>query len=81
MRKPPDLNELEKACANRNYKYDFAKAEQVLEAMDFLRGEAVKTGIEEIVTMVDANFRLLVTTYYCILRYEMTKLAGNEMVQ
>jgi len=39
MRKPPDLEELEKACANRNYKYDFAKAEQVLAAMDFLRGE------------------------------------------
>jgi hypothetical protein len=81
MRKPPDLEELEKACANRNHKYDFVKAGQVLAAMDFLRGEAEKTNIEEIVTMVDANFRLLVTTYYCILRYEMTKLAGNELVQ
>jgi hypothetical protein len=80
MREPPDLEELE-ACANSNYKYDFTKAGQILEAMDFLRGEAVKTGIEEIVTIVDANFRLLLTTYYCILRYEMTKLAGNEMVQ
>ena len=48
--------------------------------MDTLRSEAVKTNIEEIVAIVDANFRLLVTTYYCILRYEMTKLAGNEMV-
>jgi hypothetical protein len=49
--------------------------------MDLLRGEALKTNIEEIVTMVDANFRLLLTTYYCILRYEMTKLVGNELVQ
>ena len=31
--------------------------------------------------MIDASFNLLVTTYYCILRYEMTKLAGNELVQ
>ena len=80
MRKPPDREELE-ACANSNYKYDFAKAEQVLAAMDFLRGEAVKTRIEEIVTMIDATHSLLITTYDCILRYEMTKLAGNEMVQ
>ena len=49
--------------------------------MDFLRGEAVKTRIDEIVTMIDATYNLLITTYYCILRYEMTKLAGNEMVQ
>ena len=80
MRKPPDLKELE-PCAGKPYKYDFAKAEQVLAAMDFLRGEAVKTRIEEIVSMIDATHSLLITTYYCILRYEMTKLAGNEMVQ
>jgi hypothetical protein len=49
--------------------------------MDFLRGEAENTRIEEIVTMIDATFRILVTTYYCILRYEMTKLAGIETEQ
>ena len=80
MSKPPDLEALE-SCAKGEYKYDFDQASRVLEAMDFLRGEAKKTGIEEIVTMVDASFRLLLTSYYCILRYEMTKLAGNEMVQ
>ena len=80
MRKPPDLKELE-PCAGKPYKYDFVKADQVLAAMDFLRREAVTTGIEEIVTMIDATYSLLITTYYCILRYEMTKLAGNEMVQ
>ena len=46
--------------------------------MDFLRQEAVKTRIPEIVTMVDASFRLLLTSYYCILRYEMTKLSGTD---
>lgn len=63
------------------YKYDFAKASQILKAMDFLRIEAETTRIEEIVTMIDASFNLLVTTYYCILRYEMTRLSGTDMVQ
>jgi hypothetical protein len=72
----PDLEEL-RPCADEAYDYDFAQAERILRAMDFLRGEAVKTGIEEISTMIDASFRLLVTTYYCILRYEMTRLPGS----
>jgi hypothetical protein len=75
MADPPDLKEAEP------YKYDFAQAERILKALDLLRSEAVKGNVGEIVTMVDANFRLLTTTYQSILRYEMTKLAGNEMVQ
>src|SRR2546426_7201442 len=74
MSEPPDLKELE-ICATENYKYDFAQASQILQAMDFLRGQAMNTRIEEIVTMVDASFRILLTTYYCILRYEMQKLS------
>jgi hypothetical protein len=31
--------------------------------------------------MIDATFRLLAATWCCILRHEMTKLAGNDMVQ
>jgi hypothetical protein len=80
MSKPPSLEELE-ISAGDDYKYDFKQAERILQAMDFLRSEAKKTNIEEIVTMVDANFRLLLTTSYCILRYEMAKYAGNELVQ
>jgi hypothetical protein len=80
MTEPPSLEELG-LHAGEEYKYDFTKASQILKAMDFLRREAETTGIEEIVTMIDASFNLLLTTYYCILRYEMTKLAGNEMVQ
>ncbi len=60
------------------YKYDFEQAERILQAMDFLRKEAVKTRIPEIVTMVDSTFHLLVTTYYCILRFEMQKLPGTD---
>lgn len=79
MRKPPDLKELE-ACVKKEYAYDFDQAERILEAMNFLRKEAVKTRIPEIVEMVDASFRLLVNSYYCILRYEIAKLPPVEEV-
>jgi hypothetical protein len=68
--------------AKGKYSYDFEKAEHILQAMDFLRKEAVKTRIPEIVTMIDSTFNLLLTSYYCILRYEMQKLPGvDETVQ
>ena len=79
MSKPPDLEELE-SSTNENYKYDFAQAERILEAMDRMRSEAANTRIEEVVTMIDATFRILVTTYCSILRYEMTKLPGTDDV-
>jgi hypothetical protein len=71
-----------KSSATRKYEYDFEQAERILQAMDFLRKEAVKTRIPEIVTMVDSTFHLLLTSYYCILRFEMQKLPGaDETVQ
>ena len=76
MSEPPSATE--RTAANDEYTYDFVQAEQILEAMDFLRQEAVKTHIPEVIAMVDASFRLLVTSYYCILRYEMTKLPGTD---
>ena len=60
--------------AEEDCDYDFAEAERVVNAMDRLRKQAVVTGIPEIVTMVDSTFRLLLTSYYTILRYEMEKL-------
>jgi hypothetical protein len=79
MPKRPDLKILE-ACTKGEYKYDFDQASQVLEAMDRLRKDAVNTRIPEVITMVDAAFRILVTTYCTILRYEMTKLPATEDV-
>lgn len=61
--------------------YDFVKAEQVLKAMDYLRREAVRTGIEEIVTVVDASFKVAVTAYCMIMRYEMSKLLEKREAQ
>ena len=80
MPEPPSLEELG-LIAGDEFKYDFAQAERILKAMDFLRGEAGRTHIDEIVTMVDATFSLLVTTYHCILRFEMTKLPASERVR
>ena len=76
MPEPPSAKD--NTAANDEYTYNFDQAERILEAMDFLRNEAVKTRIPEIVSMVDASFRLLVTSYHCILRYEMTKLPGAD---
>jgi hypothetical protein len=73
MPKLPDLREIAEVTID-DYEYDFLKAENILKAMDFLRGEAKKTRIPEIVTMIDATFKLLVTSYYCILRHEMMGL-------
>ena len=58
--------------------YDFAQAEQVLSALNFLRRQAEKAGIDEITAMIDATFRIIVTAHYCVLRNEMTKLPPTE---
>jgi len=42
---------------------------------------SVASSQQRFVTMIDAIFRLLAATRCCILRHEMTKLAGNDMVQ
>ena len=79
MPEPPSAKET--TAANDEFSYDLVKAGHSLEAMDFLRREAIKTRIPEIVSMVDASFQLLVTSYHCILRYEMTKLPGTDDLQ
>lgn len=77
MPKLPSLDDVRGETPG-DYKYDFDQASRILEAMDFLRKEAVNTRIPEIITMVDASFRLLLTSYYCILRYEMKDLPPND---
>lgn len=77
MPKRPDKKKRETA-AKGEYVYDFKQAERILQALDFLRKEAVATRIPEIVTMIDSTFQLVLTSYYCILRYEMRKLPGAD---
>ena len=57
--------------------YNFAQAEQVLSALNFLRKQAEKAGIDEITAIIDATFKIVVTAHYCVLRNEMTKLPAT----
>jgi hypothetical protein len=78
MPKRPSLRGAGNGTGDRN-EYDFEQASRILQAMDFLRREAVNTHIPEIIEMIDACFRLMLTSYYCILRYEMKDLPpGSE---
>lgn len=76
MSELPSLEGLD-LTVGEEHRYDFVKAERILRAMDYLRTEAKSTGIQEIVTMIDATFRLLLTTYYCILRHDVARLPGG----
>jgi hypothetical protein len=78
--KLPRLERLD-AGAGRDGVYDLGRMEHIVSALDFLRKEAVHTGIGEMVVLIDSCFRLLVTAYYCILRHEMAKLPGTDMIQ
>jgi len=40
--------------------------------------EAEQTNIEEIVTIIGATLRILVTMYACILRNKMANLSGTD---
>jgi hypothetical protein len=77
MPKLPSLEDVKRGT-DEEYKYDFGQASRILEAMDFLRGEAVNTRIPEIITMIDASFQLLLTTYYCLMRYGMKDLPPSD---
>jgi len=77
MPKRPKKDEVQTAATGQ-YVYDFKQAERILQALDFLRKEAVATRIPEIVTMVDSTFQLMLTSYYCILRYEMKDLPPSD---
>lgn len=77
MPKPSSPEELQREAAE-GCKYDFAEGSRILTAMDLLRRDAVAAGIPEIVTMIDAAYKILVATYCSILRYEMTRLPGTD---
>ena len=52
--------------------------EGIVSAMDYLRTQALKTGIEEIVIIVESTFNILCAVYYCILRHDMMGLPPTE---
>lgn len=58
--------------------HDKGQAERILEALNDLRREAEKARLTDIITMIDASFRLILTSYYCVLRLEMTSLPATD---
>jgi hypothetical protein len=52
--------------------------EGIVSAMDYLRTQALKTGMEEIVIIVESTFHIVCAAYYCILRHEMMGLPPSD---
>lgn len=73
MQKPPDKIIIKDDDLNR-----LEHLGNVIEAMDFLRSEAKKSGVEEIIRLVDSTFEIIYTTYYTIVRYQMMSLPGSR---
>lgn len=53
--------------------YDFEKIQNIVSALDFLRQEAANTGVEDIKTIVDSAFKMVLSAYTLVLRYECEK--------
>src|SRR5262249_32477629 len=77
MPEPPSLGD-EAPCPWRACAYDFEQASQILEAMNFLRGKAVRAGLPENLTVIDAAFKILATADDCVIRHD--KVAAPELL-
>jgi hypothetical protein len=66
MTRPPDRELL--APFDREEKYDYDRIQNIVAALEYLRTEAVKTGSEEIYTLVNSTFNICFTLYYMFLR-------------
>ena len=52
---------------------DFEKIENIISALDYLRGEAAKTGVDDLRAIIDSAFHMVLTAYTLMLRYEGLK--------
>jgi hypothetical protein len=53
---------------DREEKYDYERIQNIVAALEYLRREAVKTGSEEICTLINSTFDICFTLYYLFLR-------------
>ena len=67
MQEPPEPN------TDVNEPCDFRKIENIVCALDFLRGEAAKTGVDDVKTIVDSAFQMVLSAYTLVLRYHCEK--------
>lgn len=53
------------------FEYDFEKMENIINALDFMRGQAAETGCAEIKNVVDCCFSMVLSTYCLLLRHNL----------
>jgi hypothetical protein len=75
MPKPPEI------IPDNPEAIDFEKLENIVIALDFLRGCAATTGVDDIKTMIDSTFKLILSTYTVVLRYHCENDASPEKIQ
>lgn len=66
MTKPPDRERL--PSTDREETYDYDRIGSIVAALEYLRTEAVKSGSEEITTLINSTFNICFTLYYLFLR-------------
>jgi hypothetical protein len=66
MAKPPDRELL--SPLDQEKQYDYERIQNIVAALEYLRREAVKTGSEEICTLINSTFNMCFTLYYLFLR-------------
>ncbi len=66
MTRPPDREPL--LPLDREEKYDYERIQNIVAALEYLRREALKTGSEEICTLINSTFNMCFTLYYLFLR-------------
>jgi hypothetical protein len=66
MTRPPDRELL--SPFNGEREYDYERIQNIVAALEYLRREAVKTGSEEICTLINSTFDICFALYYLFLR-------------
>jgi hypothetical protein len=66
MAKPPDREP--PSPSGQAEKFDYERMQNIVAALEYLRREAVKTGSEEICTLINSTFDICFTLYYLFLR-------------
>ena len=74
MREPPEDTQGDET-------YDFEKMQHIVSALDFLRQEAANTGVDDIKTIVDSAFKMVLSAYTLVLRYECVNNPSPEQIQ
>ena len=59
--------------------YDYDRIAGIVEALHYLKGEATKTGNQDIEILIQSTFNILITTYCLILRNNSMKNIDEDL--